>query len=163
MCCYEVLLNASRAFGCFQILLNMAAYAKREINGHPIEHFFTSEAEHTLRDARFRLGTYVRRFLLTNVYDAPDSDQLLLAVFAHLFESAQIDGPERKFSCIIRHWALHHPIQIPYRRYDQNTPQAVLNEFKARQNSVESVNLLDGPLYIEIVNKQRCKFTPITM
>jgi hypothetical protein len=100
-----------------------------KLNNRPIEHFYELEREYTYPDRDFRLGTSLRTFKLRNTQDAP-VEELLTAVFAHLIELAKAGGQVRKFCAIICHPDLDHPISIPYRRFEQNTPQAILVEFQ---------------------------------
>jgi hypothetical protein len=76
-----------------------------KVNGYPLEHFYRLEVEEAIRDRRFRLGNYVRRFSIRNHQDAADYDDLMLAIFQHCIDS------ERGWRGA--HVLLHHPLPSP--------------------------------------------------
>jgi hypothetical protein len=125
--------------------------ANRRFGGYPIEHFVTNEGERALTSRKWRLGVYQRVFSLRNALDAPDEEELLHGVFEHFLNEAKALGSARKFSCIIRSELITSALQIPYRRFQQNDVEVLVNAFQKFQRSNDDVELLGAPLSIEIV------------
>lgn len=115
----------------------------------PIEHYYTLLEERDLEDTRFRLRYRAARFILRNVDEAPDLDKLLLNLFQHLIDR-KVAG-NSKFSAVISHPDLHHPVSIPFRPAGQNTAHAILVELKKYQESGDIINFFEGPVTIELV------------
>ncbi|CAK5121197.1 unnamed protein product [Meloidogyne enterolobii] len=92
-----------------------------------------------------------------NVDDAPEgSDKLLEDLVDHFLAKADnaSGAKSEKCSIIIRSSVLEKPIQIPYRGLAQNTPQVVMEQFDAVDQSGKRMgrpSLYSQPIHIEIV------------
>nr|CAD2155659.1 unnamed protein product [Meloidogyne enterolobii] len=92
-----------------------------------------------------------------NVDDAPEgSDKLLEDLVDHFLAKADnaSGAKSEKCSIIIRSSVLEKPIQIPYRGLAQNSPQVVMEQFDAVDQSGKRMgrpSLYSQPIHIEIV------------
>ena len=93
---------------------------------------------------------------MKNVDDAPEgSDKLLEDLVDHFLAKADnaSGAKSEKCSIIIRSSVLEKPIQIPYRGLAQNTPQVVMEQFDAVDQSGKRMgrpSLYSQPIHIEV-------------
>uniref|UniRef100_A0A1I8BKD4 NAD_binding_4 domain-containing protein n=1 Tax=Meloidogyne hapla TaxID=6305 RepID=A0A1I8BKD4_MELHA len=94
-------------------------------------------------------------YSVRNVDDAPSgSDKLLEDLIDHFIARAdKVSGAKsEKCSIIIRSAVLEKPIQIPYRGLAQNTPQVIMEQFDAVDQSGKRMgrpSLYSQPIHIE--------------
>jgi hypothetical protein len=122
-------------------------------NGHRLDHFFTSLGEGVVEHPRYRMGEFRKSFSLRNMSDAPDPDELFKRILAYFIDAADWNSGymPTMFSCIIRSEHLTPNIQVPYRTFEQNTPDAILNLFNKVKQSNDKLSLVGSPLQIDIV------------
>ncbi len=134
----------------------------RVFSGHPLDFYYTDEGERHLNHPKWRVGIFQKAFSLTNMKHTDRPHELfetLLREFivTALRRSEREFGTASGFSCIIKSplLRLKKPIQVPYRSVRQNTPEAVMNLFMSVQQSHWAVDLLGGPLRVEIITIPR--------
>ncbi|CAK5083778.1 unnamed protein product [Meloidogyne enterolobii] len=126
-------------------------FMKRNLGEFPINHFYSEEVSENIKSAKFKIGVF------RNVDDAPEgSDKLLGDLVDHFLAKADntSGAKSEKCSIIIRSSVLEKPIQIPYRGLAQNTPQVVMEQFDAVDQSGKRMgrpSLYSQPIHIEIV------------
>jgi hypothetical protein len=132
----------------------------RDFNDHPLEFYYVDEGERQLNHPKWRVGVFQKAFSLTNLHIADRPYQLFETLIREFIvravRSAQQEfGAIEGFSCIIKSPRLKKSIQVPYRSVRQNTPEAVMNLFMSVQQSFWPVDLLGGPLRVEIITIPR--------
>jgi hypothetical protein len=125
-------------------------------NGKRLDHFLVEDFSEHIKSARFKIGVFRIGITLQNVQDAQEPDELLERILNFLIEDAVFESPNdpEKFSIIIRSALLEKPIQIPYRTFEQNTPEAIMREFEKVEQSGKRKgrpSLFSEPIHIEIV------------
>nr|CAD2177719.1 unnamed protein product [Meloidogyne enterolobii] len=131
--------------------------SQRNFGEYSINHFYKEDASENLKSSRFKIGVLRTVFTVKNVDDAPDgSDKLLEDLVDHFIAKADKAAGEKSEKCsiIIRSSVLEKPIQIPYRGLAQNTPQVVMEQFDAVDQSGKRMgrpSLYSQPIHIEIV------------
>ena len=140
----------------------------RQYGHHQIEHYYHADRLERIRNRRFRIGvfrygdfcrpikSFRAAFTVRNVQDAPEgSDMLLEELIDHFIDEADRSSGihAEKCSIIIRSAVLEKPIQIPYRGMAQNTPQVVMEQFDAVEQSGKRQgrpSLYSQPIHIEV-------------
>ncbi|CAK5068051.1 unnamed protein product [Meloidogyne enterolobii] len=130
--------------------------SQRNFGEYSINHFYKEDASENLKSSRFKIGVLRTVFTVKNVDDAPDgSDKLLEDLIDHFIAKADKAAGEKSEKCsiIIRSSVLEKPIQIPYRGLAQNTPQVVMEQFDAVDQSGKRMgrpSLYSQPIHIEV-------------
>nr|CAD2176394.1 unnamed protein product [Meloidogyne enterolobii] len=140
------------------ITMEHAEMSRSKIVGEfPIKHFYSEEVSENIKSTKFKIGVFRTVFTVKNVNDAPEgSDKLLEDLVDHFLAKADnaSGAKSEKCSIIIRSSVLEKPIQIPYRGLAQNTPQVVMEQFDAVDQSGKRMgrpSLYSQPIHIEIV------------
>lgn len=118
---------------------------------HPIEHYYDNHGRVALQNKHWRMGVHKLFFTLRNMQDAPDPEEMLSKLYVHFVDIAKGEAQADKFSFIMysEHW--YKPLFIPYRTFDQNTPEAFINEFRKKVRSGDGIDVFGSPLNIEVV------------
>nr|CAD2207804.1 unnamed protein product [Meloidogyne enterolobii] len=130
---------------------------RKDFGKYSIDHFYKEDVSENLKSSRFKIGVFRTVFTIRNVEDAPDgTDKLLEDLIDHFLARADKAAGEKSEKCsiIIRSAVLEKPIQIPYRGLAQNTPQVVMEQFDAVDQSGKRMgrpSLYSQPIHIEIV------------
>jgi hypothetical protein len=134
----------------------------RDFNGHPLDFYYVDEGERHLNHPKWRIGIFQKAFALTNMKHTDKPHELFETLIREfivtaLRRSEREFGTPKGFSCIIKSplLQLKKSIQVPYRSVRQNTPEAVMNLFMSVQQSHWPVDLLGGPLRVEIITIPR--------
>nr|CAD2191442.1 unnamed protein product [Meloidogyne enterolobii] len=130
---------------------------RKNFGKYSIDHFYKEDVSENLKSSKFKIGVFRTVFTVRNVEDAPDgTDKLLEDLIDHFLARADkaAGAKSEKCSIIIKSAVLEKPIQIPYRGLAQNTPQVVMEQFDAVDQSGKRMgrpSLYSQPIHIEIV------------
>ncbi|CAK5062056.1 unnamed protein product [Meloidogyne enterolobii] len=123
---------------------------ERNFGNYSINHFYKEAVSENIKSSKFKIGVF------RNVDNAPNgSDKLLEDLIDHFIAKADKAAGEKSEKCsiIIRSSVLEKPIQIPYRGLAQNTPQVVMEQFDAVDQSGKRMgrpSLYSQPIHIEV-------------
>jgi len=143
---------------------------RKNFGKYSIDHFYKEDVSENLKSSKFKIGVFRcikflslyqdfssrTVFTVRNVEDAPDgTDKLLEDLIDHFLARADkaAGAKSEKCSIIIRSAVLEKPIQIPYRGLAQNTPQVVMEQFDAVDQSGKRMgrpSLYSQPIHIEL-------------
>jgi hypothetical protein len=97
----------------------------------------------------------MKAYTLRNIERTPDTMKVFIRIMEQFIHEANVrsGGDTQMFSCIIdsMHFKKHKHMQIPYRRYDQNTAEAIWNMLELVQQSHPHVDLVTHPMSVMIV------------